>query len=374
MYTSVNKKEIFVTNPSLPPLEEFYPYLEQIWNNKKLTNGGRYHQELENALASYLGVKHCSLFCNGTIALQVGLQALDIEGDVITTPYSFPATAHAIYWNKCRPIFCDIAENYNLDPVEICRAITPKTTAIVPVHVYGIPCDVDQIQTIAEKHNLKVFYDAAHAFGVHYRGKTIFEFGDLSMVSFHATKIFNTAEGGALITNNGELKKRIDYLKNFGFANEVSIVGPGINGKMNELQAALGMLQLKYVTQEIEKSKQRFMFYGEQLQSIEGIEILHVPDDVTWNYSYCPISVTEFFPINRDALYEELKKHGFFSRRYFYPLITFFDPYKEMTMFQGKQLNKAQTRSERVLCLPLYADLSFEDIDNICNVIRQVAG
>jgi len=324
-----SNRPVYVTQPSLPPLDEFVESLRDIWDRQWLTNNGVYHQRLEAALAEYLGVKHVSLFCNGMIALQVGLQALEITGEVITTPYSFPATTHAVHWNHCTPVFCDIEPgSCNLDPAKIEALITPQTTCILPVHVYGTPCNVEAIQRVADAHGLKVFYDAAHAFGIKINGRSVLNSGSLSMLSFHATKVFNTIEGGALITDDPELKQRIDYLKNFGFAGETKIVAPGTNGKMNEIQAAYGLLQLKYVDGEISKRRLIDTAYRQGLAGVSGIRTMQVPGSVTSNGAYFPIFVdAAVYGRTRDELYEALKAQGLFGRRYFYPLISSFSDY-----------------------------------------------
>jgi dTDP-4-amino-4,6-dideoxygalactose transaminase len=366
---------IYVTRPSLPPLEDFVESLRDIWESKWLTNNGVYHRRFEESLAEYLGVKYVSLFCNGTIALQVGLQALEVVGEVITTPYSFPASTHAIYWNRCTPVFCDIEPGTcNLDPAKIESLITPKTTCILPVHVYGTPCNVDAIQEVADAHGLKVFYDAAHAFGVQINGQPILNFGDLSMLSFHATKVFNTIEGGALISDNPELKRRIDYLKNFGFAGETSVVIPGTNGKMNELQAAYGLLQLKYIDGEIEKCRQIADAYRDKLQGVPGIQLLQVPADVSSNHSYFPIFVDEaIYGASRDELYEKLKAQGIFGRRYFYPLISNFAAYCDLPSAAAERLPMANAASQQVICLPMFADLKMDIVKNITETIQSLA-
>jgi dTDP-4-amino-4,6-dideoxygalactose transaminase len=369
----IQRNDIFVTQPTLPPLSEYTELLEQIWENKRLTNKAIFHELFEAALAEYLGVKYCSLFCNGTVALQVAIQALALEGEVITTPYSFVATSHALVWNKCVPVFCDIAEGYNLDPRAIKKAITSRTTAIMPVHVYGIPCELEGIRAVAREYGLKILYDAAHAFGVCVNDGSVLNHGDISMLSFHATKVFHTAEGGALVTNDPMLKEKIDYLRNFGFKNETTVVGLGCNGKMNELQAALGLLQLKYIDEAIEFARFRFEHYCERLSNVTGIEILNVPDRIKWNYSYFPIQVTDEFKIKRDELYKVMRDNGIIVRRYFYPLISDMAPYTSNAKSQQDPLRNAKERSERVLCLPLYPELSFDDIDMICNLIKEVA-
>jgi dTDP-4-amino-4,6-dideoxygalactose transaminase len=365
----MNKADkVFVTKPSLPPLSEFIPYLKSIWTSKELTNCAKFHQEFEEAICDYLGVKYCSLFCNGTIALLVGLQALEITGEVITTPFTFVATAHSIYWNKCTPVFCDIEEEYfTISPESVERKITSKTSAILPVHVYGNPCKLEALKNIAEKYNLKLFYDAAHAFGVKVDGQSILNFGDLSMLSFHGTKIFNTFEGGALITNDPELKKRIDFLKNFGFANETSVIGLGINGKMNEFQAALGVLQLKYIDDEIKKCQRIAFSYRESLKDIAGITFLDDIDGVQHNYSYFPIIVEQGkYGKSRDFLYENFKKHNIYTRRYFYPLVSEFPPYN----INSNIFPVANRISNQIICLPIYPDLPTGQLNRIIEIVK----
>ncbi|MFE8048556.1 DegT/DnrJ/EryC1/StrS family aminotransferase [Brenneria goodwinii] len=362
------KKNIYVTSPLLPPLEKFIPYLEQIWNNKRLTNGGPFHQQLEQALAEYLGVKHLCLFTNGTLALLTAFQALRITGEVITTPYSFVATSHALLWNGLKPVFVDIDPiTCNLDPEKIEQAITPATSAILPVHCYGIPANVDRIQQIADIYGLKVIYDAAHAFGVKKDGVSVLNHGDLSILSFHATKVFNTIEGGAIICPDAKTKKRIDYLKNFGFADEVTVVAPGINGKMNELQAAFGILQLQYIDMALQQRKDIYNRYYEGLRDIIGIRVVDVPVGVEWNYAYFPIFVERTYPISRDCLYEILKKEGYFSRRYFYPLISSFPMYRGLL---HQSLTVSSEISNEVICLPMYPDLTHDDQSSILSLIK----
>ena len=295
------RDNIYVTSPLLPPLEEFIPYLEQIWQSKHLTNSGPFHQQFEAALAKYLGVEYLSLFSNGTLALLTALQALRVKGEVITTPYSFVATAHTILWNSLKPVFVDIdPKTCNMDPRKIEAAITPETTAILPVHCYGIPCNVDEIQRIADMYDLRVIYDAAHAFGVKENGSSILTHGDLSILSFHATKVFNTVEGGAIICQDAKMKKRIDDLKNFGFANETTVVATGINGKMNEVQAAFGMLQLQHIDQALLNREVIYKRYVEKLAGIKGLRILDKPQNIEWNYAYTPIFIDENFACSRD--------------------------------------------------------------------------
>lgn len=364
------RKSVYVTQPYLPPLEEFYPYLQQIWESKLLTNCGPFHQQLEQALCTYLGVKHLALFTNATIALVTALQAMRITGEVITTPYSFVATAHSLLWNGIKPVFADIdPDTLNLDPAKIESAITPQTTAIMPVHVYGHPCDVDAIQKIADNYNLKVIYDAAHAFGVQDAGGSVLRHGDLSVLSFHATKVFNTFEGGAIICPDEKTKTRIDHLKNFGHVGEVNVVAPGINGKMSEFNAALGLLQLKYVDQAILQRKAIDAIYRERLEIIEGIHCLNAAGEKVANHAYFPILVKPEYPINRDALNQKLKELGIHPRRYFYPLITDFPMYRGLSSANRENLPVATTAAQQILCLPIYPDLELQVVDEICSFI-----
>lgn len=367
------QKNIPVTQPFLPPLEEFIPYLEEIWANKWLTNNGLLHQKLEKELADYLGVKYISLFSNGTLALISALQALNIQGEVITTPFSFVATTHSLWWNKITPVFVDIESEYlNLDPSKIEAAITEKTTAIMPVHVYGNPCKIDEIQRIADKHNLKVIYDAAHAFGVKINENSVLNFGDLSVLSFHATKVFSTIEGGAIICHSQEMKHHIDNLKNFGFRGETIVEEPGINAKLNEVQAAYGLLQLKYVDSFIEKRKLITEKYRSLLCDVKGISFLSDMIDVKHVYSYFPILVDEQeFGKTRDELYNKLKEFNIMGRRYFYPLISNFIPYSNLPSAAIENLSVANNASEQVLCLPIFVDLTLDEIENIVNIIKQ---
>ena len=364
-------KQITVTQPCLPPLEEFIPYLQQIWDNKWLTNNGPLHQQLENELAAYLGVKYISLFSNGTLALMSALQALKIQGEVITTPFSFVATTHSLWWNKITPVFVDIEPEYlNLDPKKIEEVITEKTTAIMPVHVYVNPCKVDEIQRIADKHNLKVIYDAAHAFGVKKDGISVLNYGDLSILSFHATKVYSTIEGGAIVCHTPEMKHHIDNLKNFGFRGETVVEEPGINAKLNEVQAAYGLLQLKYVDDFIEKRKQITKLYREVLKDVQGINYLNDMKGVTHGYSYFPILINEEkYGMSRDDLYEKLKQNSILSRRYFYPLISDFDPYKNLPSATKENLPIATKIAQEVLCLPIYVDLAESDVRRIVEII-----
>jgi dTDP-4-amino-4,6-dideoxygalactose transaminase len=363
-------KKVFVTQPFLPPLDEFIPYLEDIWTNKVLTNCGPFHQRLEQELCDYLGVKHISLFTNGTIALVTALQALRITGEVITTPYSFVATAHSLLWNGIKPVFVDVDPNtLNLDPAKIEAAITPHTTAIMPVHCYGHPCDVDAIQKIADNYNLRVIYDAAHAFGVQVKGGSILSHGDLSVLSFHATKVFNTFEGGAIICPDAKTKIRIDQLKNFGHVGEVTVVAPGINGKMSEFNAALGLLQLKYIDQAIARRQEIDLAYRERLKNVEGIHCLNDAGEKVANYSYFPILVGADYPISRDELNQKLKDSGISPRRYFYPLITEFPMYRGLASAHKDNLPVATAASLQVLCLPIYPDLEMTTIDEITSFI-----
>lgn len=365
------QKTITVTSPLLPDLKEFEKMLEDIWQRKWLTNNGFYHKELEKALAEYLGVPYLSLFTNGTLPLITALQAMRITGEVITTPYSFVATTHSIWWNNLKPIFVDVEEETgNIDPEKIEAAITPHTTAIMPVHVYGTPCNTKRIQEIADTYGLKVIYDAAHAFGVNVNGKSILENGDMSTLSFHATKVYNTVEGGALICRDEATKKRIDYLKNFGFAGETTVVAPGINSKMDELRAAYGLLNLKQVDEAIAKRKHVAQLYSEALKDVPGIRFLNDIEGVRHNYSYFPIFITEKeYGMSRDNLYEKLQQNNIFGRRYFYPLISNFPVYRGLESADPSNLPIATKLADQVLCLPMYADLTDIDVERILGVV-----
>ena len=355
---------ITVTSPLLPDLNEFNELLGQIWDSKWITNNGSFHKKLEAALCEYLKVPYVSLFTNGTLPLLTALQALRITGEVITTPYSFVATTHSIWWNGCRPVFVDIdPATGNIDPDRIEAAITPKTTAIMPVHVYGKPCDTKRIQEIADKYGLKVIYDAAHAFGVEVNGESILNAGDLSTLSFHATKVYNTIEGGAMVMHDAETKKRIDYLKNFGFANEVEVVGPGINSKMDEMRSAYGLLNLKQVDAAIEARHQVAIRYREALRDVEGITFFDDMPGVRHNYSYFPIFVdAEKYGMTRDELYFKMKENGVLGRRYFYPLISTFSTYRGLPSATRENLPQAHKMADSVICLPMHHVLSEEDI------------
>lgn len=366
------KKKITVTQPFLPPLEEYLPYLQQIWDNKWLTNNGPLHQQLEKELADYLGVKYISLFSNGTLALISALQAFNLSGEVITTPFSFVATTHSLWWNKIIPVFADIEpENLNLDPSKIEAKITDKTTAIMPVHVYGNPCQIDRIQNIALKYNLKVIYDAAHAFGVKLNGNSILNHGDLSILSFHATKVFSTIEGGAIVSHSADMKHHIDNLKNFGFRGEKVVEEPGINAKLNEIQAAYGLLQLKYINQFIERRKEITLLYRELLKDIQGIRCLTESKGITSNYSYFPILIDQQkYGITRDELYEKLKENNIYTRRYFYPLISEFQPYRNLPSANAENLPIASKAASEVLCLPIFVELENEQVEQIVSLIK----
>lgn len=369
----MSNKQITVTSPLLPSLEEFIPYLQQIWDSKWITNNGSFHQQLEQALCDYLGVKYISLFTNGTLPLITALQAMRITGEVITTPYSFVATTHALWWNGIKPVFVDIDPTTgNLDPNKIEAAITPKTTAIMPVHVYGTPCDTDRIKEIADKYGLKVIYDAAHAFGVKKDGESILSAGDMSTLSFHATKVYNTIEGGALIMHDTETKKRIDYLKNFGFAGETTVVAPGINSKMDEIRAAYGLLNLKQVDAAIAARKQVALRYREALKDVEGIAFFDDQPNITHNYSYFPIFVdAEEYGMTRDELYFNMKEQNVLGRRYFYPLISDFSTYRGLESAKPENLPNARKMADSVVCLPMYHDLKEEDIEKIVSLIKK---
>lgn len=365
-----HRKPIYITEPYLPPLEEFKPYLEQIWASKTLTNGGPYHQALEEALARYLGVEHLALFANGTLALVTALQAMRITGEVITTPYSFVATAHALLWNGIKPIFVDVSpDTLNLDPARIEAAITPQTTAIMPVHCYGRPCDVAAIERIADNYNLKVIYDAAHAFGVQDQGGSILRHGDLSILSFHATKVFNTFEGGAIICPNAKTKQHIDHLKNFGFVDETTVVAPGINGKMSEFNAALGLLQLQHIDQALKRRREIAAEYRELLGPVAGIRCLGAEQENITNHGYFPVLVEDDYPISRDALYQKLRDHDIMGRRYFYPLISDHPMYRGLPSANHANLPVALDASRRVICLPIFPNLRSDQVRDIVAVI-----
>jgi dTDP-4-amino-4,6-dideoxygalactose transaminase len=370
MTDSRKKPPVYVTQPVLPPLEEFVPYLEQIWANKWLTNNGPFHQQFEQALCDYLGVKHIALFTNGTLALVTALQSLRITGEVITTPYSFVATAHSLLWNGIRPVFVDVdPTTLNLDPDKIEAAITPHTTAIMPVHCYGHPCDVVRIQEIADNYGLRVIYDAAHAFGVQCQGESVLNHGDLSILSFHATKVFNTFEGGAIICQDAKTKRHIDHLKNFGFVDEVTVVASGINGKMSEINAAFGMLQLKGIDAALHQRQAIDARYRTGLAEVKGIHTLDNPAGDVVNYSYFPIMVRPDYPISRDALYQKLREHDIYARRYFYPLISDFPMYRGMPSAAHANLPVAREAAAQVICLPIYPGLADEQIDCILGLI-----
>jgi len=365
-------KPIYVTRPVLPPLEEFTEYLKQIWENKILTNQGPFHEQFERELAGYLGVKYLSLFTNGTLALVTALQTLRITGEVITTPFSFVATTHSLWWNNIKPVFADIEpECYNLDPDRAEAAITPQTTAIMPVHVYGNPCKLERFQQIADTYGLKLIYDAAHAFGIKVNGRSILNFGDLSVMSFHATKVFNTFEGGAIICHDEATKRRIDNLKNFGFVNETTVVIPGINAKMNEFQAAMGLLQLKYVDEAIRKRGEIAKSYREGLRDVEGIICLNDMEGVEHCNPYFPVLIDrDKYGKTRDHVYELLKEHNIYGRRYFYPLISRFPTYRGLESAQPGRMPIAERVSDQILCLPIYPDLQFEAIERIISVLK----
>lgn len=367
----MDNKTITVTSPLLPSLDDFIPYLQDIWERKWLTNNGHYHRELEKALCEYLKVPYISLFTNGTLPLICALQALRITGEVITTPYSFVATTHSLWWNGIKPVFVDVdPKTCNLDPYKIEAAITPRTTAIMPVHVYGKPCDTEHIQAIADKYGLKVIYDAAHAFGVEVNGKSILEAGDMSTLSFHATKVYNTVEGGALICHDEKTKKRIDYLKNFGFANEIEIVAPGINGKMDEVRSAYGLLNLKQVDVAIEARHQVAIQYCDALKDVAGISFKEDISGIRHNYSYFPIFIdAEKYGMTRDELYFKMKEYNVLGRRYFYPLISEFSTYRGLESANRKNLPNAHRIADTVICLPMHHALTDEEIQRTLDCI-----
>ena len=376
----MDNNQITVTLPLLPPLDEFVPYLQQIWDNKWITNNGSFHQQLEATLTQYLGVDYLSLFTNGTLPLITALQALRITGEVITTPYSFVATTHALWWNGIKPVFVDIDPNTgNLDPSKIEAAITPRTTAIMPVHVYGQPCDTECIQQVADNYGLKVIYDAAHAFGVRVHGKSILTAGDMSTLSFHATKVYNTIEGGAMIMPNAETKRRIDDLKNFGFHDEVTVVAPGINSKMDEVRSAYGLLNLRYMDAAVAARKEVARKYVRALQGVRGVtlfdcekQLLQPEQDYDWNCSYFPILVdAEQYGMTRDELYAKMKRVNVFGRRYFYPLISEFSTYRGLPSAAPENLPNAHCMAASIICLPMHHALSDNDIRRVIDCIKK---
>lgn len=367
----MNKDIITVTSPLLPNLDEFTESLKEIWESKWITNNGQFHQKLEAALAEYLKVPYVSLFTNGTLPLLTALQALRITGEVITTPYSFVATTHALWWNGIKPVFVDIDPSTgNIDPQKIEAAITPRTTAILPVHVYGKPCDTEAIQAIADKYGLKVIYDAAHAFGVEVNGESLLNAGDMSTLSFHATKVFNTIEGGAMVMHDEKTKQRIDYLKNFGFANEIEVVGPGINSKMDEIRSAYGLLNLKQVDAAIAARQKVAVAYRKALRNVDGISFWDDMPGVRHNYSYFPIFIdAEKYGMTRDELYMKMKDQGVWSRRYFYPLISEFSTYRGLESSRPENLPNAHMMADTVICLPMHHALREEEINRIIDCI-----
>ena len=367
----MNKDIITVTSPLLPNLDEFTDSLKEIWGSKWITNNGQFHQKLEAALAEYLKVPYVSLFTNGTLPLLTALQALRITGEVITTPYSFVATTHALWWNGIKPVFVDIDPSTgNIDPQKIEAAITPRTTAILPVHVYGKPCDTEAIQSIADKYGLKVIYDAAHAFGVEVNGESLLNAGDMSTLSFHATKVFNTIEGGAMVMHDEKTKQRIDYLKNFGFANEIEVVGPGINSKMDEIRSAYGLLNLKQVDAAIAARQKVAVAYRKALRNVDGISFWDDMPGVRHNYSYFPIFVdAEKYGMTRDELYMKMKDQGVWGRRYFYPLISEFSTYRGLESSRPENLPNAHMMADTVICLPMHHALREEEINRIIDCI-----
>lgn len=368
----MDNKIITVTSPLLPDLDEFNAMLKEIWASKWITNNGSFHKQLEKELAAYLKVPYISLFTNGTLPLITALQGLRITGEVITTPYSFVATTHSLWWNGMKPVFVDIdPATGNIDPDRIEAAITPKTTAIMPVHVYGKPCNTKRIKDIADTYGLKVIYDAAHAFGVEVDGESILNAGDMATLSFHATKVYNTVEGGALVMHDAETKKRIDYLKNFGFANEVTVVGPGINSKMDEVRSAYGLLNLRQVDAAIEARRQVAIKYREALRPVEGITFFDDMPGVKHNYSYFPIFVdAEKYGMTRDELYFKMKEHNVLGRRYFYPLISEFSTYRGLESARPENLPNAHRMADTVICLPMHHALSDEDVERVIDVIK----
>lgn len=365
------KKTITVTSPLLPDLGEFNEMLKDIWSRKWVTNNGEYHKHLEAALCEYLKVPYVSLFTNGTLPLITALQALNISGEVITTPYSFVATTHSLWWNGIKPVFVDVEpDTGNIDPAKIESAITKRTTAIMPVHVYGTPCKTKEIQEIADKYGLKVIYDAAHAFGVEVNGESVLTAGDMSTLSFHATKVYNTIEGGAMVMHDAETKKRIDHLKNFGFQNEVEVVAPGINGKMDEVRSAIGLLNLRQVDRAIENRKKVARLYQVALREVPGITMWKELPGVRHTFAYFPILINEQeYGMSRDALYAKMREQNVLGRRYFYPLISSFATYKGLESADPKNLPVATDLANRVICLPMHHELSDDDVKRVLDCI-----
>lgn len=372
----MENKQITVTAPLMPDLDEFNVLLKEIWDSRWVTNNGSFHQQLEKELCNYLKVPFISLFTNGTLPLLTALQALNVTGEVITTPYSFVATTHSIWWNGCTPVFVDIDPvTGNIDPAKIESAITPRTTAIMPVHVYGNPCDTAAIQAVADRHGLKVIYDAAHAFGVEVGGESILKAGDMSTLSFHATKVYNTLEGGALVVHDEQMKRKIDFLKNFGFAGETEVVAPGINSKMDEVRSAYGILNLRQVDRAIEFRRETVCKYREALASVKGIAMMDEMSGIRHNYSYFPIFVDDaVFGMSRDELYFRMKERNVLGRRYFYPLISEFAPYSILASASKENLPNAHKMADSVICLPLHHDLSEDDVARVLDVIYECVG
>lgn len=372
----MENKQITVTAPLMPDLDEFNVLLKEIWDSRWVTNNGSFHQQLEKELCNYLKVPFISLFTNGTLPLLTALQALNVTGEVITTPYSFVATTHSIWWNGCTPVFVDIDPvTGNIDPAKIESAITPRTTAIMPVHVYGNPCDTAAIQAVADRHGLKIIYDAAHAFGVEVGGESILKAGDMSTLSFHATKVYNTLEGGALVVHDEQMKRKIDFLKNFGFAGETEVVAPGINSKMDEVRSAYGILNLRQVDRAIELRRETVCKYREALASVKGIAMMDEMSGIRHNYSYFPIFVDDaVFGMSRDELYFRMKERNVLGRRYFYPLISEFAPYSNLASASKENLPNAHKMADSVICLPLHHDLSEDDVARVLDVIYECVG
>jgi dTDP-4-amino-4,6-dideoxygalactose transaminase len=367
------KNPIYITRPLLADLQEVDKSLEEIWDSQWLTNGGPKHNQLEEKLKDYLKVPHLSLFNNGTIALITAVQSLRLSGEVITTPFTFPATTHVLSWNNINPIFCDIdSDSLTIDANKIEKMISPKTTGILGVHVYGMPCNVTKIKEIADKYGLRVIYDAAHAFGTEIDGKGIGTFGDVSMFSFHATKLFHTVEGGALTCNDPHLKPRIDLLKNFGILNEEEVIMPGINGKMNEVQASIGLINLQLIEEERQRRDAIIKIYKKHLSDIPGIKIFEIPENIRKSYQYFLIRVTDEFGMSRDQLHMELKKYNVITRKYFYPLCSDYSCYHHLPSASHENLPVASKIVKEVLCLPLYGRLPLEDAEKICQIIKEL--
>ena len=367
-----SKEKFYVAKPSLPDIDDFIPYLEKMWATGVISNNGPFNQELEKKLAEYLEVPYLSLFSNGTLALITAIQASNLSGEVITSPFTFIATPNSLVWNNLNPVFVDVDPTFgNLDPAKIEEAINEKTSAILPVHVYGNPCEIEEIDKVAKKHNLKVIYDAAHAFGVRHNNQSVLNFGDFSILSLHATKVFNTFEGGAVISKDLDTKNRIDRLRNFGIVDETTVSEIGSNSKMNEMQAAIGLLQLKKIDEYISSRKKIAEIYDKGLEAVNGVDVLSKRKNSSFSYGYYPIFINkDQYGMSRDHLYSLLKESGIFSRRYFFPLVSNFQPYRDLPSSPKSNLPIANRLADSVLCLPIYSSLEHDIVKKIIKIIK----